>query len=332
MLDVALSRRRHFNALGALLLANLFWGLSFPLIKATRLAHVAVAPTASSWFVTAMTVAPRFVFAVVVLVLGLWWRERGFVRVWSGVSRREWRQGIMLGLFASGGMLFQNDGLHYTHASTSAFLTQLYAVLIPLWVAWSGRRWPAPVVWIAMVLVVLGTGVLARVDPRELRLGRGEAETLLSSFFFAGQILVLSRSDFLANRVLPLTLVMFATEGVTFVIMAATLAPTFSDLLAPFHSGGWIGCTLTLTVFCTLGAFLLMNTFQPRITATEAGLIYCVEPVFGAAMALFLPAWLSDWGGFDYANESFTPALFAGGTLITAANIILQLRPPAPAK
>lgn len=331
MIDAsAIARRRHFAALGALLLANVFWGLSFPLIKATRLAHESIDPSAGGWFVTAMTVAPRFVFAMVVIALALGWRAGSVSGAWSGIGRREWRQGIILGLFASGGMLFQNDGLHYTHASTSAFLTQLYAVLIPLWVAARARRWPSSVVWVAIVLVFLGTAVLARLDPREFHLGRGEAETLLSSLFFAGQILVLSRPDFATNRALPITFVMFATESVVFVAMAGILAPDAAALVLPFRSGAWIGCTAVLTVFCTLGAFMLMNTFQPRISATEAGLIYCIEPVFGAALALFLPAWLSAWGGFDYANETLTTALFLGGALISAANLVLQLRPPPP--
>src|SRR2546430_9615229 len=49
------------------------------------------------------------------------------------------RSGVILGIFAATGMLFQNDGLQFTAASTSAFLTQFYAILIPVWVAWRGR-------------------------------------------------------------------------------------------------------------------------------------------------------------------------------------------------
>jgi hypothetical protein len=41
---------------------------------------------------------------------------------------------------------------------------------------------------------------------------------------------------------------------------------------------------------------------------------------------LFLPAWLAGVGGFDYANENITFNLLLGGGLITAANILLQLR------
>ncbi len=74
-----------------------------------------------------------------------------------------------------------------------------------------------------------------------------------------------------------------------------------------------------------------MNAWKPKITATEAGLIYCFEPIFGTALALFLPAWFSVLAGIAYANESATWTLLAGGGLITLANVLLQLKPPGKA-
>jgi drug/metabolite transporter (DMT)-like permease len=109
-------------------------------------------------------------------------------------------------------------------------------------------------------------------------------------------------------------------------VLAGATAPDLQALVAPWRSPAWLGLTLTLTLFCTLGAFVLMNTWQPKISATEAGLIYCVEPIFGSVMALFLPALFSRWAGIDYANETATWTLLAGGGLITAANLLIQLR------
>jgi drug/metabolite transporter (DMT)-like permease len=225
-------------------------------------------------------------------------------------------------------MLFQNDGLQYTAASTSAFLTQFYAILIPVWVAVRKRHNPGPLVWTCCALVLAGVALLGKFDWAELRFGRGEWETLLSSFFFMGQILTLERKDFSANRPLQITFVMFATEAVVFWILAAVTAPSASALLIPWMSPAWLGFTFVLTVLCTYGAFSLMNTWQPKITATEAGLIYCIEPIFGSSMALFLPALLSVWAGINYPNEFATWTLVVGGGLITLANVLLQLNPP----
>ncbi len=124
---------------------------------------------------------------------------------------------------------------------------------------------------------------------------------------------------------------MFVTEAAVFTGMALLVAPHPADVLVPWTSGSWLGFTGLLTLFCTLGAFTLMNTWQPKITATEAGLIYCIEPVFTAVMALFLPAMFSAWAGFDYPNEHVTWHLLVGGGLITAANVLLQLKPLPPA-
>ena len=142
-----------------------------------------------------------------------------------------------------------------------------------------------------------------------------------------GQILWLDRAEFAGNRALPVTTVMFAVEGVAALGMAGLLAPSVTDLWIPWTSAPWVGFTLALTLFCTIGAYTLMNAWQPRITATEAGLIYCVEPVFASLMALFLPAWFAMWGGFDYPNETATANLLLGGGLITAANLLIQLKP-----
>jgi drug/metabolite transporter (DMT)-like permease len=314
----------HVRAILMLLLANFFWGISFPLIKAITLLHAQLLPQAGTWFSAIYTVAPRFLLAVAVMVA---LRPRDAWRA----NGREWHQGVLLGLFAAAGMLLQNDALQFTAASTSAFLTQFYAVLIPVWVAVRLRHNPGARIWVCCGLVLVGVAILGRFDWQELRFGRGEWETLLSSLFFMGQILTLERKDFAGNRPEKITFVMFATEAVLFWALAGVTAPDAAALALPWTSLPWLGFTVALTVFCTLGSFSLMNAWQPKITATEAGLIYCIEPIFGSAMALFLPALFSAWAGIAYANESATWTLLLGGGLITVANVILQLKPPARA-
>jgi len=320
---VSLRPNLHLRAVLWLLVANLFWGLSFPLIKALVAAHGQVLPGSTSWFITAGTVAPRFLLATLVLLIVLGNKL-------GTITRGELRQGVLLGLTAAGGMLFQNDGLQFTSASVSAFLTQFYAIMIPAWVALRSRRWPSGRVLLCSVLVLAGVAVLGRFDFQALRMGRGEFETLLSSVFFMMQILVLGRTEDAANRALPVTLAMFATEALLFSGLAVATAAHASDLLAPWTSVPWLAFTGLLTLFCTLGSFIIMVRWQPKITATEAGLIYCVEPVFASAMALFLPAMFSAWAGFDYANEQLTWHLLLGGGLVTLANVLLQFDPPPP--
>ena len=305
-----------------LLLANLFWGLSFPLIKAINLLHAELVPAAGTWFSAIYTVAPRFLLAVG-LLLALRPSE-----VWRATGG-ELRQGIRLGFFTAAGMLLQNDALQFTSASTSAFLTQFYAIMIPVWLAVRARANPGGRVWLSCALVLAGVAVLGRFDWREMRLGRGEWETLLCSVFFMGQILTLERPEYAGNRPDRVTFVMFSTQAVVFSVLALVFAPDVATLTAPWCNGAWVAFTVALALVCTIGAFSIMVAWQPRITATEAGLIYCVEPIFASALALFLPALLSVWAGINYPNETATWTLLAGGGLITAANVLLQLRPPA---
>ena len=123
------------RALLMLLVANFFWGLSFPLIKAIVLLHEKLLPAAGTWFSAVYSVAPRFLLATLIM-LAL--RPRDAWRATAG----EWKQGVIIGLFAAAGMLLQNDALQFTAASTSAFLTQFDAVLIPVWLAVRARRNP----------------------------------------------------------------------------------------------------------------------------------------------------------------------------------------------
>jgi hypothetical protein len=83
-------------------------------------------------------------------------------------------------------------------------------------------------------------------------------------------------------------------------------------------------------VVCTIGAFTIMNRWQPAITSTEAGLIYCVEPLFASIFALFLPGLFSVWAAINYPNERATWSLLVGGGLITVANILVQTRAKRP--
>lgn len=302
-----------------LLLATLLWGVSFPVVKALTLLHASLVPQAGGWFSVLYAVAPRFLLATLVLVL--WHRRAVFT-----MTKAELAQGAGMGVFATIGLLLQVDGLHYTAASTSAFLTQFYVILLPVYFALRQRVNPGARVWGSAVLVLAGVAILGRFDWRTLSLGRGEWETLLSSLFFMAQILWLQRRRFAGNRAGHITLAMFGTHVVLLVPLAVLAAPDLPTLLVPWTSAAWVGLTLMLTFFCTLGSFSIMNAWQRKIPATEAGLIYCTEPVFSSVMTLFLPAWFSVWGGIAYANERLTWALLLGGGLITLANILTQLR------
>lgn len=276
-------------------------------------------PGVGSWFFSALSVTYRFALAGLILL------PFGFHQIRT-VRRRELEQAVIIGLVGGAGILFQMDGLAYTSGSVSAFLTQGYCVFIPLWVALASRRWPAMKVVVGVVLVLCGVAVLAGINLHSFKLGRGEFETLMASLLFSAQILTLEHPRYAANRSLCLTVLMLLATAVVIAPLAWFTAPTASAWWQAYTSPAAVGFLAILVLFCTLGAFIIMNTWQKRVTATEAGLIYCCEPLFASLMVLFLPGIFSYWAGIHYTNEFITLRLILGGGLIMLANILLQTR------
>ena len=172
-----------------------------------------------------------------------------------------------------------------------------------------------------------GVAILGRFDWHALRLGRGELETLASTVFFSAQILWLGRPIFRGNHIGRVTLAMFAIIAIVNVPIFFWNAHAAADALALFASGPVFALFAGLTFFCSLVAFLMMNRWQPHMDATTAGIIYCAEPLYATVFALFLPGLLSAALGVGVGNESMTPHLLVGGTLITAANVLIAWNP-----
>jgi drug/metabolite transporter (DMT)-like permease len=301
-----------------LFLATTFWGLSFLAMKAVGLIQHKLLPDGNTWFFSALSLVVRFGISSVLLLL---WSLRTF----HGVTRREFQQGIGLGLVGGLGLLFQMDAVNYTSASTAAFLTQCYCLFIPLIVACRKRCLPAKILLLSCVMVVAGVAILSKMNWREMRLGRGEWEAIVASIFFTAQILWLERPKFSGNNINHVTVIMFVVNFISVLPVFFWMKPSWHEVAVACNSTPVILIYAMLTLFCTLGAYTLMNYWQPHIEATRAGLIYCAEPLFASLFALFLPQWLSAFAGINYPNEKLTTNLLIGGGLITAANVLILI-------
>lgn len=311
--DAALAR----TATRWLIFGCVAWGLSFPTAKALAMVQAEALPGAGTWFYTSATMLARFSLAAVLVLLLIGPRKI------LGITRREVGQGIGIGLFGGGGMLFQIDGLAHTEASTSAFLTQGTVIFIPLVKAILQRRLPTRRATLCCLLALIGVAVLSRFDWSKLTLGRGEGETLIAAFFFTGHILWLERPRYADNDALRVSLVMFLT-------IAALCLPLVGDqpvevLRSLQPQAAWL-CLAILIGPCTLLAFLLMNRWQRHVSATTAGLIYCLEPVFATLLAFFMPEWFSALAHIEYPNEIPSLAMLIGGGLILVANVLMLWR------
>lgn len=310
---------QHFLAVRMLALTTVFWSLSFPLVKSLGIIQAKLIPGANTWFNAGLTGFARFGIAAVVMVLIA-------RRTLPRLTRSEIWEGLGLGFFAGAGIILQTDGLGYTSASTSAFITQAFCIFVPIFVAFRDRSLPGLRLIAAILLMVAGVSVLSNFNPRTFHLGRGEAETLLGAVFFAAQILWLERPKFAGNNPLNFSFVMFLTMSLISLPLAIGTAQSARDFVTCYSQPSVIVITLALVFFCTIIAFVEMNKWQPYVPSTEAAIIYGAEPVFASLFALFLPGLISRFAAIQYPNETVTAQLLLGGLLIVSANLLLQWR------
>ncbi len=296
------------------------WGLSFPLVRALSLDQTIEVPEATTWCVSAWELCLRFAIATLFLA---WWCRRDLARP----TRAEFGQGLGLGIYTAGGMLLQVDALNYAPASTVAFLTQCYAVWIPILAAIRHRRLPDVKTVLCVASVVIGVGILAGFDVRTLSIGRGELETVLCSLVFTGQLLWAERPAYAANRVGLVAIITFAIAFVAIVPVVFITAPSWDVLQRLYADPRHLAILVVLAVVSTGFGMLIMFRYQRFVGATAAAIIYCTEPIFTALFAFILPGLLSVFLHIKYPNETFTRALVLGGGLIIAANLAMQWRP-----
>src|SRR6187431_3103546 len=102
------------------------WGMSFPIVKALR-SEFYCDPGSSEITLSAAFVFVRFFLTFLIYSAWLWlWKKPG------RLSRSEIYMGAGLGILGGLGVLLQGDGMAYTDPATSAFLTQLTCILVPI--------------------------------------------------------------------------------------------------------------------------------------------------------------------------------------------------------
>ena len=312
---------RHWTAFTILAALTASTGVSFVLFKASVILQAPLAPGESTWFIAAHNLVPRFLVGVLLLVV-----------LYGGrvlqLTRLEWTQALFMALTSSVGCLLQTDGLQRTTAATTAFLTQFYVILIPVWWALVHRKRPSGIVLLAGGMVLAGVAVLARVDWRSFHIGRGELEILLAAVSFSLLICSLNWPAFAANRGERTSAAMFLVEGGLFAAVSLATCRDPAHLAAPYLSPAWLWLALVASLIGTAGPFILMNQWQRFVTTAEAGLLYSFSPVIAALTEIVLPEPLARWTGISYPNQPLTLALVAGGALILGANALIQLKPP----
>jgi drug/metabolite transporter (DMT)-like permease len=201
----------------------------------------------------------RFLLAGLVLVPVAWRRP---------AHAGEVPLGIVTGLLLSGGYLLQTFGLRSTPISTSAFITYLLVVIVPVIIAVGDRRLPDRRTATGVVIAVVGLYLLSGSGADDF--GWGEVLTMACAVCFAGHLVAVSRGAHLDP--VRFTCVQVLTVGVVCGV------PGFWAGGYGFGASAW-GAVLFAALFATAAAFFCMVAGQRAVPASRAALVLLVEPV-----------------------------------------------------
>lgn len=228
-----------------------------------------------------------------------------FFRSLLRLSRREWWQGLLLGLVYAAGQLLQTEGLAHTEASISGFATGMYVVFTPLLGTILLRQRLPSVTWVAVLLSVGGLAVLAL---RGFNLGFGVWITLASAALYGLHIVGLGLWSKPGSAFALSTVQMIA---ISIVCLLATL-PHGPKL--PPDTQAW-SAVIYMALAAGAGAMLMQTWAQAHLSATRAAIVMTLEPVFAAGFAVM------------FGGEALTWRMLLGGALILAAMYLVELAP-----
>jgi drug/metabolite transporter (DMT)-like permease len=277
---------------GSLLLITAIWGTTFPILRVSL-------QTLSPYDIIAL----RFTIAAVVLA-AIYWRRllrSGRVAIWDGVRT---------GLFMVAGYLTQAIGLTTTSAPRSAFLTGIAVIIVPLVSFLVLRSGPGIGEAIGVGLAFLGLGFF--YADAGLMLRSGDLWTLAGAAAFASQVVYTNiaarRSDPFAVSALQAVV----AAGVGWIFVGAR-----GGLSVPLRAIPW-GTVLYLGVIATAFILALQTWALGKTRPVRAGVIYSLEPVFAAIVAM------------TFFAERMSAREVLGSVAILAGVLVAELKKGGP--
>lgn len=292
---------KSFKAELLLVFITLIWGATFVIIKN---ALVDVPPFLYSGL--------RFALASII-ALALWWK---YIR---GITKTEFWQGILLGVFFSVGFLLQTWGLNYTTVSKSAFITGAMVIFAPItyWIV--ERRAISLFQKIGVVVVITGLWIFAKPDFANLNMG--DIATLACSACWG--IYITYTDVFTRNSttigILSVRLAIVQFVMTTFVAMGAYFcfegSPSrfVGDVARALPSTPFIIAVLYTAILGSVVATYIQTRFQRETTPVKTALIFSIEPILASAMAVV------------FLHESFRFSEVCGGALVIGGVLVAEI-------
>ncbi len=272
------------------------WGLTFVMVQDA----IALLPTMAF-------LAYRFIPAALIVAVI-------FHRQLRALPGDGWRAGLVMGVFLTGGYIFQTLGLEETSASNTGFITGLFVVLTPVLGAVFLRQRIPVIAWAAAGVSMLGLWLLSGAAG-EFNL-RGDGLVFLCAISLAAHILATARAVARFD-VGALLAVQLGVVGLTCLAIAAVAG----QLEPPEGGTVWSALIVTSLVASALG-FFVQSFAQQHAPPARTALILASEPAFAG-----LFGWLLN-------DERLTATGWLGAALIMASivavEVVPRFRPPRP--
>ena len=286
---------RRLSELALVAIASI-WGLTFVMVK-----------DAIEELPTLAFLAYRFIPASLIVAAV-------FRKQLAALPRDGWRAGAVMGVFLTGGYIFQTLGLEQTTASNTGFITGLFVVLTPVLGAIFLRQSIPAVAWAAAGVAMVGLWLLTGAGTEFNT--RGDGLVLVCAFSLAAHILATANAV-QKHDVGALLAVQLGVVGLVSLFFAAIAG----DLQAPEGATVWSALIVTSLIASALGFFV--QTFaQQHAPPARTALILAAEPAFAG-----LFGWLLN-------DERLSASGWLGAALImtaiVAVEIIPRFRPPRP--
>ncbi len=218
--------------------------------------------------------------------------------------------GLFTGLLLAIAVNLQQGAMSDTPAGNAAFITGLYMVIVPVIAAFRGHRSSVATV-LGVAASMIGLYLISVTD--DLTIGRGELLLIISTVFWAVQILVI---EHYSTRLSALRFA--AAQFLTCAVLSGGAALVFEE--APFTGLTQAPVPLLYGGLVSVGiAYTLQVVGQRHALATHASLIMAAESVFGAL------------GGALLLGEFMGLRGYLGAALMITGIVVSQLGlPPAP--
>jgi len=271
----------------SLIFIVMIWGTTFPLMK------IALGNVKPFYFISL-----RFITAFIVLTLILNKRLKK-------INIKTIKIGTFLGLWLFLGFAFQIYGLQFTTASRSGFITGLSVIVVPILSIFILKEIPSISSWIGVLLALVGMYFLTGFT--EAGFNYGDLLTFFCAVSIALQIVFLSKyiknEDPLVITWLQITTVMVLGTIIAFFESPSNVAINSNSIAVIIYTG----------IFATALAIFVQSRAQQFTSSTHTGLIFSLEPVFGALFS------------FMILNERMQTMGMIGATLIFLGIVLSEL-------